>query len=224
MKVEWKRILSTLLKALVLLLVSNMVIPSIAGNPISTDENQTENLFSTTADCWCDLKWSGDEVWTSKQTYSQNENIEFYVQFKNDAQDCSYIIDFQLYHPSGELIDCYYYFEYGVIKSNTVEEYSIMDFPNPDTGWDSGDYKYCSKITPEVCDGRTIEKCCTFKVINGEENWKEEWMGPDSDEGTVVTTSELQSAIYHWLNDIPVKEHIMSTEDLQEIITVWLSE
>jgi len=224
MKVGLKRILSTLLKAFVLILVSNIIIPAIAGNPISTDENQTENSYSTTADCWCDLRWSGDGVWPTKQTYSQNENIEFYMQFKNYAQDCSYIIDFQLYHPSGELMDCYYYSEYGDIEIDTINKSSVIFIPDPDTGWDLGDYKYCSKIAPDVCDGRTIEKCCTLKVITGEENWEDEWMGLDSDEGAVVTTGELQRAIYHWLNNIPVREHTMSPEDLRKIITEWISE
>jgi len=54
-------------------------------------------------------------------------------------------------------------------------------------------------------------------------DWKEEWMGDNSEEGQTVTTSELQDAIHHWLNDIPVRRYIMSPSDLQEIIAVWLS-
>ncbi len=54
-------------------------------------------------------------------------------------------------------------------------------------------------------------------------DWRNEWMGEDSEEGTAVTTNELQEAIHHWLDDMPVREHIMSTADLQEIISVWLS-
>jgi subtilisin family serine protease len=59
--------------------------------------------------------------------------------------------------------------------------------------------------------------------VNPYSDWKEEWMGDNSEEGQIVTTSELQDAIYHWLNDIPVRRYIMSTSDLQEIITAWLS-
>ena len=54
-------------------------------------------------------------------------------------------------------------------------------------------------------------------------DWRDEWMGLDSEEGSTVTTTELQDAIHHWLEDIPVRGHIMSTTDLQEIIAAWLS-
>ena len=53
-------------------------------------------------------------------------------------------------------------------------------------------------------------------------DWRDEWMGEDSEEGTTVTTNELQEAIHHWLDDIPVRKYIMSTADLQQIISVWL--
>jgi len=55
------------------------------------------------------------------------------------------------------------------------------------------------------------------------ENWKNEWIGEDSEGGNAVTTVELQKAIHHWLEDIPVRGHIMSSTDLQEIIAIWLS-
>ena len=57
----------------------------------------------------------------------------------------------------------------------------------------------------------------------GSSDWRDEWMGPNSEEGSTVTTSELQDAIHHWLEDIPVRGHTMSTSDLQEIISAWLS-
>ena len=53
-------------------------------------------------------------------------------------------------------------------------------------------------------------------------DWKDEWMGADSDGGSEVTTTEFQDAIHHWLEDIPVRGHVMSTADLQEIIVAWL--
>jgi hypothetical protein len=62
------------------------------------------------------------------------------------------------------------------------------------------------------------------KSDDGDGDWREEWMGENSDGGTAVTTSELQTAIHHWLDDIPVRDHVLSTEDLQEVIVVWLSE
>ena len=73
---------------------------------------------------------------------------------------------------------------------------------------------------------------CTSYTGNGDDlymfelnndDWKNEWMGEESQGGTNVTTNELQNAIHHWLEDISVRGHIMSTEDLQEIIAVWLS-
>ena len=69
-----------------------------------------------------------------------------------------------------------------------------------------------------------IQACNAILVITGEtEGWKDKWMGPDSDEGSVVTTSELQDAIHHWLDDILVLGHQLTTPDLQEVIVVWLS-
>ena len=64
---------------------------------------------------------------------------------------------------------------------------------------------------------------CIALEVTTSDDWRDEWMGPDSDGGTAVTTSELQDAIHHWLEDIPVRGYIMSTADLQEIIAVWLS-
>ena len=53
-------------------------------------------------------------------------------------------------------------------------------------------------------------------------DWRDEWMGPDSDGGDDVTTLELQAAIYHWLNSIPVRGYEMTTDRLQEIIHAWV--
>jgi hypothetical protein len=59
-------------------------------------------------------------------------------------------------------------------------------------------------------------------ILRIEEDWKNEWTGEDSDGGTAVTTNELQDAIHHWLGDITVRGHIMSSTDLQGIIAIWL--
>jgi subtilisin family serine protease len=53
--------------------------------------------------------------------------------------------------------------------------------------------------------------------------WRDEWFGENSDGGFAITTTELQDAIHHWLDDIPVKNYILSTNDLQEIVAAWLS-
>ncbi len=63
-----------------------------------------------------------------------------------------------------------------------------------------------------------------YMVNLDDDDWRDEWMGPNSEEGVTVTTTELQDAIHHWLEDIPVRGHIMSTGDLQEIIVAWLSD
>ena len=83
-------------------------------------------------------------------------------------------------------------------------------------------------------------------------DWRNRWMGPNSEDGYKVTTTELQDAIHHWLEDIPIAnddryiikaeatdddgatgedtsdavfmiDYILRTIDLQEVIVVWLS-
>ncbi len=49
-------------------------------------------------------------------------------------------------------------------------------------------------------------------------------MGKNTPGGTAVTTSELQDAIHHWLDNLPVGDHTLSTQDLQEVIAIWLFE
>ncbi len=54
-------------------------------------------------------------------------------------------------------------------------------------------------------------------------DWRDEWMNVNSDGGTKVTTVELQDAIHHWLEDEPVRCHVLSLTDIQEVIAAWLS-
>ena len=54
-------------------------------------------------------------------------------------------------------------------------------------------------------------------------NWRDKWMGENSDGGTAVTTTELKDAIHHWLEDIPVNGHTLNTENLQEVIAAWIN-
>lgn len=56
---------------------------------------------------------------------------------------------------------------------------------------------------------------------SSEDDWMEEYIGEDSDEGAAVTIDELQSAIYHWINEIPIRDHLITTEELQNIIVLW---
>lgn len=53
------------------------------------------------------------------------------------------------------------------------------------------------------------------------QNWNK-WIDPLSDGGIEVTTTELQEAIHHWLENITVNGHLLSTQDLQGIIAKWL--
>jgi hypothetical protein len=55
-------------------------------------------------------------------------------------------------------------------------------------------------------------------------DWREVWTGENSPGGTGITTTELQDAIHHWLDNISIRGHILTTADLQEIIAIWLLE
>ena len=75
-----------------------------------------------------------------------------------------------------------------------------------------------------------IEGMLDYSLINGDTNleilcnWRDEWMGILSDDGAKVTTTELQDAISHWLDNKPVRNcHVMTLADIQEIIDAWLS-
>jgi hypothetical protein len=51
------------------------------------------------------------------------------------------------------------------------------------------------------------------------------WNNPDSDEGIIITSTELQEAIHYWLTDqpIPGTDCYVSSEMLQELIHLWLT-
>jgi hypothetical protein len=68
--------------------------------------------------------------------------------------------------------------------------------------------------------GNIISDQVNITIID---NWREEWMGEDTPGGSAVTTSELQDAIHHWLENLPVRGYTLSTMDLQEVISLWLS-
>ena len=77
-----------------------------------------------------------------------------------------------------------------------------------------------------ICDspyhipgGSSIDR---YPLVEPCYDWRNEWMGEYSDGGTAVTTVELQGAIHHWLENIPVRGHVLSTADLQQIIAEWL--
>ncbi len=75
--------------------------------------------------------------------------------------------------------------------------------------------------TNTICGVVTdLSEIVIAEPING--TWREVWMGENSEGGYTVTTTELQDVIHHWLDNIPVKEHTLSIEDLQEVIAIWL--
>ncbi|MCD4844407.1 MAG: hypothetical protein K8R25_07975 [Methanosarcinales archaeon] len=63
-----------------------------------------------------------------------------------------------------------------------------------------------------------------LKIVSINESWRDRWMGNGSEGGSKVTTTELQDAIHHWLEDIRISEHLLSTADLREVIAIWLFE
>ena len=77
-----------------------------------------------------------------------------------------------------------------------------------------------SSAAGENTSGNIISDQVNITIID---NWREEWMGEDTPGGSAVTTSELQDAIHHWLENLPVRGYTLSTMDLQEVISLWLS-
>jgi predicted RecA/RadA family phage recombinase len=115
-----------------------------------------------------------------------------------------------------------------LIDANTIS------FPLTESGPSTFTYTVLAPNAPDSCcviGGILRDETGANHGVTGdcevctctELNWWDEWMGPDSEEGSTVTTTELQAAIHHWLEDIPVRGHVMSTPDFQWIIAEWLS-
>ncbi|MDD4498116.1 MAG: hypothetical protein PHV51_08220 [Methanosarcinaceae archaeon] len=68
-----------------------------------------------------------------------------------------------------------------------------------------------------------VNSTATTKKAGGDD-WNP-WNDSESEEGEIITTSELQEAVYYWLNDIPVPKtgETLKTERLQKIIDCWLN-
>lgn len=65
-----------------------------------------------------------------------------------------------------------------------------------------GDYYFTGTVLATI-NSKTIERTITgddLVTIKGT-NWRDEWFGDTSEEGLTITTSELQDAIHHWLDD-----------------------
>ncbi len=78
-------------------------------------------------------------------------------------------------------------------------------------------------IPDKDMDEFTIIECGSESEPNRVDygDWGEEWYGENSDGGTSITTTEYQAATHHWLEDKPVRGHILTTSDFQDIVVEW---
>jgi len=88
---------------------------------------------------------------------------------------------------------------------------------NPSQTKDNGKDDSNEEIIEEIEDESDTEES------DDSDAWKEEWYGEDSDEGTTITTTEYQEAVHHWLEDIPIRGHILTTPDIQMIAVDWMN-
>ena len=80
---------------------------------------------------------------------------------------------------------------------------------------------YCLPVNASDIAGNYDDSVCITLAIS---DWKDEWMGPESDDGAKVTASELQEAANCWLDGTPVRGHVLTTADFQLILAAWLSD
>jgi outer membrane protein assembly factor BamB len=121
--------------------------------------------------------------------------------------------------------EIYIYFTTNV-KNGTV--YCLRDFngnTEPDVRWT---YEPPGEINGYTLHGVSIKDGRLFYgndpgYVFGLAEWNY-WDDPISDRGEVMTTDELQEAIHVWLNDepAPVTGSSISTDRLQELIHNWL--
>ena len=112
----------------------------------------------------------------------------------------------------------------------------------------------CSQSAPLYYDNTTVgfsEVTANLTDLGVSGDWTDLWMGAGSEQGSTVTTTELQDAIHHWLDDVLITtggqyrikakatdnggatgedesddtfmiKHLVSTPDLQLVIVEWL--
>ncbi len=80
---------------------------------------------------------------------------------------------------------------------------------------------YCLPVNASDIAGNYNDSVCIPLAIS---DWKDEWMGPGSEGGAKVTTSELQVAANCWLDGTPVRGHVLTAADFQLILAAWLSD
>jgi subtilisin family serine protease len=123
---------------------------------------------------------------------------------------------------------------------HSIEDYFIMDFgyektllgnipPLGSSGSRIASWTLTAKDTIPIGTPLEFHMSATYSNTGSTSDasltiggWKDEWFGENSDGGSAITTTELQDAIHHWLDEIPVKNYILSTNDIQEIIAAWL--
>lgn len=119
-----------------------------------------------------------------------------------------------------------------VFDNSIYNAYESLD--SYDNEWDNGSIGNQWFDFDESCEGCIDADnngiCDSFYYIPGGSGidhypiqWIYMWISEGSDGGSAITTGELQAAIHHWLEDIPVRGHILSTSDIQHIIALWLS-
>jgi len=96
-----------------------------------------------------------------------------------------------------------------------------------DEGIPNGTYDL--RVTASDFGGNYDESAVDVTLIVGDisDDWRNKWMGPDSEEGSTLTLNELQEAAWYWLTGTPLEEeygyHVLTIEDIQELITAWSS-
>lgn len=85
-------------------------------------------------------------------------------------------------------------------------------------------YVYGNSVYLGTSRGISVLKTNMQVFDNTSEDWNP-WNNPDSEGGEAIKSSELQEAIYCWLNDKPAPEtgDEMDVAKLQELIYAWLS-
>jgi uncharacterized protein YjdB len=69
-----------------------------------------------------------------------------------------------------------------------------------------------------VCGGFTAT--CVVIIEAPEADWNP-WDDTDSEEGVIISLAEIVEAIGHWSNDVPIRGHTMTLDDIIELIRIW---
>ena len=142
--------------------------------------------------------------------------------FYEDGSDCN--------NPAVTITNLYLEREWTTVTDDNSNYYQLM--LNSSVDIIAGETLQFNATGPDAGQSTVIEHTVTqaqiddggFELnINFGGDWRDEWMGKNSEEGSAVTTSELQDAIHHWLDDEPVGGYVLLTPDLQEVIAVWMS-